>query len=282
MARFVSFEKDGRVRPGLVRDERVFEIDCPSLRDYIALDPSARERTHAPTAFALADVRLAAPLLPAKNVFCVGRNYLEHAKEGARATGRELSLPDVPTFFSKAPTAIAAPGQTLTFRKAVAAQLDWEAELAIVIGKRVVDCTEASALEAIFGYTCCNDISARDLQRAHVQWLKGKSLDNSCPLGPWIVTPDEAGDPQALEISLFLNGERKQHSNTAQMIFSIPRIVAELSKGMTLEPGDVIATGTPEGVGFARTPAEFFKDGDAVEVRIQNIGSLHNRIAIAP
>ncbi|MDQ2662960.1 MAG: fumarylacetoacetate hydrolase family protein [Candidatus Eremiobacteraeota bacterium] len=280
MARFVSFERDGRARPGFVRGDRVFEIACESLRDYIALDPPARERSIGEASMPLDSLHLAPPVVPSKNVFCVGRNYLEHAKEGARAAGRELNLPSVPTFFSKSPTSVAAPGQTLRFGKNVAAELDWEAELAIVIGARVKNCSENDALDAVFGFTCCNDITARDLQRAHGQWLKGKSLDDACPLGPWIVAAEDVGDPQMLDISLYLNGERKQYSNTAHMIFSIPRIIAELSKGMTLEPGDVIATGTPDGVGFARTPPEFFRDGDEVEVRIDKVGSLRNRIQI--
>jgi 2-keto-4-pentenoate hydratase/2-oxohepta-3-ene-1,7-dioic acid hydratase in catechol pathway len=133
-------------------------------------------------------------------------------------------------------------------------------------------------MEAVFGYTCLNDITARNLQREHLQWLKGKSLDNTCPMGPWIVGVDEIPDPHKLQIGLRVNGSRKQQANTDQMIFRIPRIIAELSKGMTLEPGDIIATGTPDGVGFARTPPEFFRDGDTVEIEIQKIGILRNRI----
>jgi 2-keto-4-pentenoate hydratase/2-oxohepta-3-ene-1,7-dioic acid hydratase in catechol pathway len=132
----------------------------------------------------------------------------------------------------------------------------------------------------VFGYAALNDVTARDLQREHVQWFKGKSLDDSCPLGPWIVTPDEIGDPQNLAISFRLNGIEKQHSNTSNMIFPIPRLIAELSKGMTLLPGDVIATGTPEGVGFARTPPEFLSDGDVMEVDVERIGVLRNVVNI--
>jgi 2-keto-4-pentenoate hydratase/2-oxohepta-3-ene-1,7-dioic acid hydratase in catechol pathway len=135
-------------------------------------------------------------------------------------------------------------------------------------------------MDAVFGYSCLNDITARDVQRAHLQWLKGKSLDESCPIGPWIVDAAEIGDPHELQISLRINGEKKQEADTGQMIFRIPRLIAELSRGMTLEPGDVIATGTPDGVGFARTPPEFFRDGDVVEISIQKIGTLRNRIAI--
>lgn len=278
--RYVTFAHGGRQRPGFVENDRVTPIDCDSLIEYIALPASARAGRHLSEAYALSDVLLAAPVRPHKNIFCVGRNYMEHAKEGARAAGRDLKLPDVPTFFTKAPTAIADPDQTVELSSTVSPEYDWEAELAIVIGARVKDVPVERALEAVFGYTCFNDITARDLQRAHGQWFKGKSLDDAAPIGPWIVPAAEIGDAQHLDIALRVNGVEKQHSNTAGMIFSLAVIIAELSKGMTLEPGDVIATGTPEGVGFARTPPEFFKDGDTVEVEIEKIGILRNRIRL--
>jgi len=278
--RYVTFAHGGRLRPGRIEGDRVIAIACESLIEYIALPAAQRASRHLSESYALADISLAAPVRPNKNIFCVGRNYMEHAKEGARAAGRDLKLPDVPTFFTKAPTAIADPDQTLEFSSAVSTEYDWEAELAIVLGARVKDVPEDRALDAVFGYTCFNDVTARDLQRAHVQWFKGKSLDNAAPMGPWIVSADEAGDAQHLDIALRVNGAEKQHSNTGGMIFRLARIIAELSKGMTLEPGDVIATGTPEGVGFARTPPEFFKDGDTVEVEIEKIGVLRNRIRI--
>jgi 2-keto-4-pentenoate hydratase/2-oxohepta-3-ene-1,7-dioic acid hydratase in catechol pathway len=278
--RYVSFYDGEHVRPGVIEGECITVIACDSLVDYIALAPEQREQRHTIERLPLADVRLAAPVRPHKNVFCVGRNYLEHAKEGARALGRELQLPQVPTFFSKAPTAIADPEQNLQFEGSISQQYDWEAELAVVIGKRIKDATEENAMDAVFGYTCLNDITARDLQRAHLQWLKGKSLDDGCPIGPWIVDTSEIADPHRLQISLRVNGQKKQEANTGQMIFRIPRLIAELSRGMTLEPGDVIATGTPDGVGFARTPPEFFKHGDIVEISIQKIGTLRNAVFI--
>lgn len=279
--KYVTFYDGDRKRPGFIDGDCVAVIACESLVEYIALPPHAREQHHTIERLPLADVRLAAPVRPYKNVFCVGRNYLEHAKEGARALGRELKLPEVPTFFSKAPTAIADPGANLHFDATLSTQYDWEAELAVVIGKRVKNATESNALDAVFGYTCLNDITARDLQRAHLQWLKGKSLDDSCPIGPWIVDKEETGDPQRLQISLRVNGVKKQEANTGQMIFRISRLIAELSRGLTLEPGDVIATGTPDGVGFARTPPEFFKHGDVVEISIQKIGTLRNSVFIS-
>lgn len=279
--RYVSFHHGGRVRPGVLDGDRIATIACESMLEYIALEPSERAARHTDESIALDQVRLAAAVRPHKNVFCVGRNYLEHAKEGARASGRELKLPEVPTFFSKAPTAIADPDAGLHFEANVSSEYDWEGELAVIIGSRIKDATEENAMDAIFGYACLNDITARDLQRAHLQWLKGKSLDQSCPIGPWIVGTEEIADPHKLQITTRVNGRKKQESNTGQMIFRIPRLIAELSRGMTLEPGDVIATGTPDGVGFARTPPEFFQNGDVVEVAIQKIGTLRNSIFIA-
>ncbi len=280
--RFVTFRTaGGPVRPGVIEGDAVRTISTSTLLEYIALAPHERVAWHSgDEVVPLANVTLDAPVRPMRNVFCVGRNYLEHAKEGARASGRELKLPDVPTFFTKAPTAIAGPAATLHLGASVSKEYDFEAELAVVIGARCKDVPEADAHAVIFGYTAFNDVTARDLQRAHVQWFKGKSLDDCAPMGPWIVSTDEIGDPQALEIAFRLNGVEKQHSTTSNMIFRIPRLIAELSKGMTLEPGDVIATGTPEGVGFARTPPEFLRDGDVMEVDIEKIGVLKNRISI--
>jgi 2-keto-4-pentenoate hydratase/2-oxohepta-3-ene-1,7-dioic acid hydratase in catechol pathway len=270
-------------RPGVVDGDTIRPLEgVGSLDELIALAPAARDaaakRVGAPVR--LADATLHAPLHPKKNVFCVGRNYLAHAEEGARVRGEELKLPTVPTLFTKAPTSITGPDATLHLDGGVSQKYDWEAELAVVIGTTCKDVREEDALDVIFGYTCLNDVSARDLQNATPQWFKGKTLDDTCPLGPWIVTADEIGDPQKLDVSLRLNGEVKQHASTAVMIFSIARVIAYLSRGMTLEAGDIIATGTPEGVGFARTPPEFLKDGDVMEVEIEKIGILRSPVSI--
>lgn len=272
-------------RPGVLRGETIepFGPDVDSLETFVGLAPDARARAlaNAGPARALSSVTLVAPLAPRKNVFCVGRNYLAHAQEGARARGEtDLNLPHVPTFFTKAPTAVAGPETTLELAAGISAQYDYEAELAAIVGVRCTNVPETDALAVVFGYTCLNDVTARDLQRAHQQWFKGKSLDNSCPIGPWIVDAADVGDPQNLAIVLRLNGEIRQRSNTKAMIFSIARIIAELSKGMTLEPGDIIATGTPDGVGFAMEPPSFLADGDVMEVELEHIGILRNRIAI--
>jgi 2-keto-4-pentenoate hydratase/2-oxohepta-3-ene-1,7-dioic acid hydratase in catechol pathway len=254
-----------------------------SLDAYLALDAGGRTAAlgRLGPAVPLAGATLLAPLMPRKNVFCVGRNYLAHAEEGARARGEELKLPTVPTLFSKAPTSIAGPGATLELDGGVSQKYDWEAELAAVIGTRCKNVREEDALGVVFGYTCLNDVSARDLQNATTQWFKGKTLDDTCPLGPALVTADEVGDPQDLAISLRVNGEIKQAARTSSMIFSIARIIAYLSEGTTLEPGDIIATGTPEGVGFARTPPEFLRDGDVMEVEIEKVGLLRSPVRIA-
>ena len=281
--KFVTYRaSDGRTRPGVLEGAAIRTIGTPTLLEYITLAPHERIAWHTGDDLVpLREVTLDAPVYPSRNVFCVGRNYMEHAREGARALGRELKLPAVPTFFTKATTAIAAPGAPLHLDARLSSEYDFEAELAVVIGARCKDVSQNEALDTVFGYTALNDVTARNLQREHGQWFKGKSLDSSCPIGPWIVTPDEIGDPQSLEITFELNGVQKQHANTSDMIFPIPRLIAELSKGMTLLPGDVIATGTPAGVGFARNPPEFIADGDSLDVWIEKIGHLTNAAIVA-
>jgi len=281
--RYVTFLHAGEPRPGLIRDGSIhpFPRNIATMLDYIGLAPPDRASLTTEAALPLDGARLLAPVRPRKNVFAVGRNYLGHAEEIARVRGTELRLPKVPTFFSKAPTSIADPGATLRLSRAVSSEWDWEAELAIVIGRRCKDVPAASALSVVFGYTCLNDVTARDLQRDHQQWFKGKSLDDCCPIGPWIVGSDELRDPGNLDIALRLNGVTKQQANTDQLIFNVAAIVASLSRGMTLEPGDLIATGTPDGVGFARTPPEFLRDGDVMEVEIGAIGVLKNAVSLA-
>ncbi len=284
--RYVMFsDASGTARPAVHDGTSLhpFASDVASLDAFVKMAPHEREAAlkSLGTPVSADGAKLLAPMRPSKNVFCVGRNYLAHAEEGARANNVELKLPDVPTFFTKAPTAIANPEQVLQLSSAVTKQWDWEAELAVVIGTRCKDVAEADALDTIFGYTCLNDVTARDLQRAHVQWFKGKSLDDSCPMGPILIDAAELGDAQNLDIALRVNGTVMQSSNTAKMIFNIRKIIAALSKGMTLEPGDVIATGTPEGVGFAMTPPLFLEDGDVMEVEVEKIGILRNPVRIA-
>jgi 2-keto-4-pentenoate hydratase/2-oxohepta-3-ene-1,7-dioic acid hydratase in catechol pathway len=227
----------------------------------------------------LANVKLHAPIpKPEKNVFCVGWNYLEHFEEGAKKLQDNRELPKYPVFFSKATTSVNGPYDTVPFDASISTQLDWEVELGVIIGKTGKNISEADAMSHIYGYTVINDVSWRDLQRRHGgQWHKGKSLDGTCPMGPWIVTADGI-DPNNLRVTCRVNGVTKQDSNTKFLYFKLPRLIAELSAGMTLEAGDIISTGTPEGVGFARTPPEFMKSGDLLETEIEGIGVLRNPI----
>ena len=231
----------------------------------------------------LACVRLLAPIpRPRQNVLCVGRNYLDHVTESG-ATGPAAVIPDHPMFFTKRASSVVGPEAGIPWRADLTADLDWEAELGIIIGTGGRDIAEADAHRHIFGLTCINDVSAREVQtnRHGGQFFKGKSLDGSCPMGPWIVTWDEFEASPELEIACRVNGKPKQSSNTRNMIFSIARIISELSAGMTLEPGDVIASGTPHGVGVHRRPAEALAPGDVVEVEIASIGILRNHVIAA-
>jgi len=228
----------------------------------------------------LGKVKLLAPIpRPRKNVFCVGWNYVEHFEESRVSRLHTVEFPVHPTFFSKVPTTVVGPYDPVPAHADVTAQLDWEVELGVVIGKRGINIREADALKHVFGYTVVNDISAREIQRRHGgQLFKGKGLDGTCPMGPWIVTADEVPDPHTLRLTSRVNGETKQDSNTRHMYFKIPRLIAELSAGMTLEPGDILSTGTPAGVGHARTPPEFMKAGDMLETEVYGVGLLRNRI----
>jgi 2-keto-4-pentenoate hydratase/2-oxohepta-3-ene-1,7-dioic acid hydratase in catechol pathway len=224
-------------------------------------------------------IRWHAPIpRPTKNVLCLGRNYVSHIKEAAQAYQRPAKIPDTPIFFTKAPTAVSGPHDVIPLDGAVTQQLDYEAELGVVIGTTGKSIARAAALTHVFGYTIVNDVSARDLQTRHVQWFKGKSLDGFCPMGPCVVTADEFGDPQTKRISLRVNGETRQDATTADMIFPVDVIIESLSLGMTLEPGDIIATGTPEGVGLGRNPPQYLNDGDVVETEVEGIGVLRNRV----
>ena len=241
---------------------------------------AVRELAASPRTAPLApeSVRLRAPVRPRKNVFCVGWNYLEHFKEGEAWRQTKVELPDHPVFFSKATSAVSGPFDPIPYDPRVSQQVDWEAELGVVIGAPGKNLSEAEAMRHVFGYTVVNDVSARDLQKQHGgQWHKGKSLDGFCPMGPWIATADEV-DPSDLRVTSRVNGVVKQDSSTRHLFFKIPRLIAELSLGLTLEPGDVISTGTPSGVGFGRTPPEFMKPGDVLETEIEGLGLLRNRV----
>jgi 2-keto-4-pentenoate hydratase/2-oxohepta-3-ene-1,7-dioic acid hydratase in catechol pathway len=294
--RLVTFvpERGARPRVGLVRGDAVVDLAAARPRppfdpcDMVALIAAgaaalewlAAVARKARRAVPLSRVRLLAPIpRPRKNVFCVGWNYVEHFEEG-RAARPGVELPQHPAFFSKPPTTVIGPRDRIRLHAGVTAKLDWEVELGVVIGRRGANIREAGAMQYVFGYTVVNDVTARELQRRHGgQWFKGKSLDGTCPMGPWIVTADALPDPHALRLVCRVNGATKQESNTRWMYFKVPRLLAELSAGLTLEPGDIVATGTPAGVGYARTPPEFLAAGDVLESEIEGIGLLRNRIA---
>jgi 2-keto-4-pentenoate hydratase/2-oxohepta-3-ene-1,7-dioic acid hydratase in catechol pathway len=245
----------------------------------VALERLASRMKGAGPGQSIAEAPLLAPIpRPRKNIMCLGWNYVEHAKEGAAARGVEAELPTHPVVFTKSPASVNSPRGDIPWDPAVSTQLDWEVELAVIIatgGRRI---PQERALDHVFGYTVINDVSARDVQFRHKQYFLGKSLDGACPMGPVIVTRDEIPDPQVLDVISRVNGEVKQSSNTRHQIFTVAAAIALLSDIILLEPGDVIATGTPAGVGFARTPPQFLKPGDVVECEVENIGVLRNRV----
>lgn len=250
----------------------------------VALNASEEALRGAGSWLPLDTARLLAPIpRPRKNVICLGRNYAEHAAESRRAFGEKPpdtpSKPAYPAIFTKAPTTVIGPYDPIPYDPRITEKLDWEGELAIVIGRAGKNIRREEAKEYIFGYTVLNDVSARDIQQRHGgQFFKGKSLDGSCPIGPWIVTSDEIPDPDNLELWTRVNGIVKQHDTTASMMFSVAEIIEVVSLGMTLEPGDIIATGTPAGVGHAREPAEYLRPGDIVECEIAGIGAIRNTV----
>ena len=275
----------GVLKPG--HDDEVIELSEPAgmlelidageggLDHVRSAIQSGKNRTHR-----LADVTVLSPLeYPRGNIIAMGRNYQKHAEESARKEGYE---PKPPTIFTKAITSVTDPYADIAIDPAISDQIDWEAELAVVIGKRGANIKHTEAMRHIFGYTVLNDVTARDMQNGWGgQYFKGKSLDRSCPIGPWIVTPDEIEDVHSLAVRLRLNGTLKQDGNTRDMIYPIDLVIEWASKGMTLLPGAVIATGTPDGVGFYRTPTEVIRPGDVMETEVENVGVLRNRFVAA-
>ncbi|HZQ26526.1 MAG TPA: fumarylacetoacetate hydrolase family protein [Acidimicrobiales bacterium] len=245
-----------------------------ALRDALAAGVDLAAAPAVADSTTLDAVRLQSPLTAPTKVLAIGLNYADHARESG------LEPPKSPVTFVKTNNSIVGPGDGIRYSKEDSEQVDYEAELAVVIGRRARHVSEADALGYVFGYTNCNDVSARDAQFSDGQWIRGKSFDTFCPLGPWVVTADEIPDPQALRIACRVNGTTLQDSTTGEMIFGVAAIISYLSRFMTLEPGDVIATGTPFGVGFARTPPVFLLNGDVVEIDIEGIGVLTNPVVV--
>jgi 2-keto-4-pentenoate hydratase/2-oxohepta-3-ene-1,7-dioic acid hydratase in catechol pathway len=298
--KFVTAEQNGNIFVGIAdTDQKVVihlqaaehvmrgEVTLPfSLLECIALGEIFIEKackikqwaeTHFSDAYIypFSNIRLLAPIpRPTKNVFCVGKNYAEHALE----LGSDADIPEHIMLFSKVPTTVVGHEAVVLNHQHVTNELDYEGELAVVIGKKGKGIKKEEALDYVFGYTIVNDITARDLQERHKQFLLGKSLDTSCPMGPWIVHKSLIPNPNRLQIETKVNGETRQKANTEQFIFNIETIISTISQGMTLEPGDIIATGTPAGVGKGMKPPRFLKPGDVVEVTIEEIGTLRNEI----
>lgn len=268
-------------------------VGLPStMLDFIDLGPAAVSATSAliaeadgtfplGTAVPLGNVKLLAPIpRPRKNVFGIGLNYTEHVAESARSLDSSPELPREPVIFSKPPTSVIGPDEPILHDKAITQQLDWEVELAAIIGSRARRVSRADALRYVFGYTVCIDMSARDCRRAG-QWIYSKGQDSYCPMGPVVVTADEIPDPQTLDLWLTVNGVEKQRSNTSYMLFKVDELVADISKGITLEPGDIIATGTPAGVGAGRDPQEWVWPGDTIVACVEGIGTLRHPVVAA-
>lgn len=265
-------------------------IDLPSrMLDFIDLGPvalgelaalldAANGRWPVHGALPLSNVKLLAPIpRPRKNIFGIGLNYIDHVAESAAALDTSPDLPKQPVIFSKPPTTVIGPGDPIEHNARITQQLDWEVELAAIIGATARQVDRAEALSHVFGYTVTIDMSARDNRRAG-QWIYSKGQDSYAPMGPCIVTADEIPDPQTLDLWLTVNGVEKQRSNTSHMLFKVDELIADISQGITLEPGDIIATGTPEGVGAGRTPQEFVWPGDVIECEVAGIGRLRHPV----
>ncbi len=283
--RFVTIHREGYNEPGIWFDDQVVGLRGAGINDMIslisggadAMDRAMRWIDNPPSSetFDPATTRLAAPIPKPPKIICIGLNYRDHAEES------KMELPPVPTVFAKFPTAATGHRHPIVLPKN-STRPDYEAELAVVIGKGGRHIPEERWSEHVFGYTIFNDVSARDFQLATSQWMIGKTFDTFAPFGPAIVTSDEIEDPHKLDISLTLSGETMQNSNTSNLIFRIPYLIAHLSSVFTLEPGDIIATGTPPGVGFARNPPRYLKPGDEVTIRIAGLGELTNPVIAEP
>ena len=258
--KIIAYRSDSGPRFGRVDDEVVKDLGASlsDLRD-------------GPEIGALGDLDLLPPTPEPSKVVCVGLNYRDHAEESGQP------IPSEPLLFAKFPSSLSKNGDPIVIPEGTD-QVDYEGELGVVIGRRAKAAAPEKALDYVLGYTCVNDVSARDFQFADGQWVRGKSLDTFCPVGPWIVTGEEIADPQELTLVCRVNGEALQDSSTASMIFGVAELVSYISRWITLEPGDLIATGTPSGVGFVRTPQRFLQDSDVVEVEIESIGKLSNPV----
>jgi 2-keto-4-pentenoate hydratase/2-oxohepta-3-ene-1,7-dioic acid hydratase in catechol pathway len=276
--RLVTYQGDREPRAGVLTDDGVLDaadllgIDPVGVRELLESGHLDELHERGTDGEPVADARVLAPLPDPDKIICIGLNYRSHAAEAG------IDPPEQPTFFAKFRNALAPPGAAVPLPDA-SDKVDYEAEVAFVVGRRSKDVDVDDALASIAGYTLLNDLSARDLQFATPQWMPGKVFDGSAPCGPALVTPDEAGPPDAISFSLDLNGERMQEASTSDLIFSIPELLARLSRWMTLEPGDIVSTGTPSGVGSVREPRVWLESGDEIVINSPTLGELRTTMA---
>jgi 2-keto-4-pentenoate hydratase/2-oxohepta-3-ene-1,7-dioic acid hydratase in catechol pathway len=285
--RLARFEKGEKRGLGVVEDDSVVDLSSSGLPedsiDLIAqwdraeVDAAVSRGSRLP----LAEVQLLAPLVPRKNIMAVGRNYRDHAQEfsdsGFDASEKQM-IPDYPVIFTKSPTSVIGPGDAIVLKNDPTGTTDYEGEMAVVIGRPARNVAASSALDHVFGWTILNDVTARDLQKRHVQWFVGKSPDTFCPMGPWVTTIDDLPDIGSSWMRTVVNGEVRQEAPISALIFGVETLIATLSEVMTLEPGDVIATGTGKGVGIGFDPPRYLASGDVVEISIDGIGTLRNPV----
>lgn len=272
--RIAQYHHEGRIRLGMIEDHTLVPLDfAGDMLDFIESDRICKpigESIH------LDQIRYAPCMSRPSKIIGIGLNYLDHIQES------NGEIPERPLIFAKFPNTLVAHKDAITWNPELTKKVDFEAELAVVMGKTACNCSEEEADKAVFGYTCANDVSARDLQFSDKQWVRGKTLDSFCPLGPWIVTPDDIDDLYDLGIKSELNGQVMQDSNTRHMLFKVPQLVSFLSRHFTLSPGDVVLTGTPHGVGAFRQPSVYMNDGDEIVIEIEKIGRLINTCRTQP
>lgn len=288
--KLVTFQTEGKEKTGILEGDRVIEIissQGKSLNNMLDLIDAVGEKDNIINfssiqdleqgkIYEINDVKILAPVrYPRRNFFCLGMNYADHAKEVAfTETEKKPEVPKFPVYFSKLAYPALEDKGIIPYDEELTKMVDYEVELAVIIGKEGKDIKEDEALDYVFGYTIANDISARNLQGKHGQWFKGKSVDNYAPLGPYILTADELENPSGLQLKCYVNDELRQNANTKDLVFPIPRVISDLSRGLTLRRGDVILTGTPSGVGLGFKPYKFVKSGDVIRCEIDKLGSL--------
>ncbi|GEL77741.1 fumarylacetoacetate hydrolase family protein [Tenuibacillus multivorans] len=279
--KLLTFKQHNHIYWGVKKDEKIYYSEqlisyFPTLLsvieniNYMNLEQDLNRYVN------LDEVQLLPPYIPNKNIMCIGKNYREHAMEMTKNDPK--SVPEHPVIFTKSPSTVVGHGDMIESHSNVTEQIDYEGELAVIIGKRGRNIKRQEALDYIFGYTILNDVTARDLQKRHQQFYRGKSLDTFAPMGPFVVTRDDISDVQSLSVKTYVNDELRQDGNTTDMIFPVDQLVEALSQGMTLEPGDIIATGTPSGVGKGFNPPKFLRSGDRVRIEVEGIGELENKV----